>query len=153
MNRTAQKTLKQIGQSDQSNEEKETSFLEFGCTYFDMMIGIISKVNGQNYTVEKTFPIGIIPSGECFDLFETICSETTGKCCAVSFTQAKNTQWATHPAYQKFLIEAYIGAPYFKNDQMIGTINFSSTVTRNMPFNDDDIKIINLLSEEIGRLA
>jgi len=90
--------------------EKLQILLEKGCQRYGLEMGILSRVEGERYTVQAVAPAdkGIAP-GAVFDLGGTYCSQTLRSEVPVRFERAGETEWRTHPAYKAFRLEAYLG--------------------------------------------
>ena len=116
------------------------------------MLGLISEIKANAYNVISAYPDGLVSIGESFDVGETICDVTYQNLSVTSFSKASGTEWMTHPAYDKFLIEAYIGTNYFIDGELIGTINFSSPTALGREFTVEDKKIISEFSKTLTEI-
>ena len=122
--------------------------LKLGCQRFDLDIGILSRIEDQNYTVVKT----VVPSGvplndnDRFELGVTYCSITLEAEKPVGFEHVGQTDLATHPAYVNFQLESYVGSPVIVDNAVYGTLNFSSPVPRQRKFRDVDLDALQLMS-------
>jgi diguanylate cyclase (GGDEF)-like protein len=59
---------------------------------------------------------------------------------------ADNPQFCGHPAYRKFQLGAYIGIPLYLNDELYGTLNFSSVQPKKQAFHSDDGELLKLMA-------
>ncbi len=134
--------LSQLLASPCNQEEKLVRLLQIGCEHFGLMLGLISKIEDGAYHVVSAYPDGLVNIGEEFDLAETICDVTRQSPTVTSFSKASGTEWSTHPAYDKFSIESYIGTSYFIDGERVGTINFSSPTALGRLFNKQDEKVV-----------
>ena len=132
-----------------STDEKLIRILQLGCEQFGLMLGLISKVEDDAYIVIAAYPDGLLNVGDRFDLNETICDVTMRDQKLVSFSKASGTDWVTHPAYEKFSIEAYIGLSYELENGNVGTLNFSSPTALSSDFSDEDKQIMKRLSDAV----
>ncbi len=131
--------------------QKCAAFLEMGCQRFGLPIGILSRIRGEDYQIVKVHGAnGSLKTGDILPLGETFCSQTIASDQPVSFVHAGETAWKTHPAYQKFSLEAYLGVPILVESEKFGTLNFSSPEPRSAGFDDSDIKVVQLMAEWIG---
>ena len=135
-----------------SREDRIQAILEHGCAYFGLPIGIVSQIEGQLYTVRQVkAPDPELAPGITFDLSGTYCSQVLIADGPVSYHRAGASELRTHPCYQTFQLEAYIGAPLIVNAQRYGTINFSSPDARDRPFTASDLQMIRMFSQWIGQ--
>lgn len=131
-----------------SYEEKISRVLELATRYFDMEMGILSKIEGNIYTVKFAYAPGHhIEPETIFDLDETYCMLALEEGKAVSFNNFGSSVKASHPCYQKFALEAYIGVPVYVDGNLYGTLNFSSKKPRLKNFSVRDHDVINSAAE------
>ncbi|MEH6624983.1 MAG: diguanylate cyclase [Motiliproteus sp.] len=126
--------------------------LELGCQRFDLDIGILSRITVTDYVVDHCVsPAGFdLTPGTCFDLNDTYCALTLAQKGPLGFEHAGRSEAAKHPAYKKFSLKSYIGVPIFLNNQIYGTLNFSSLSPRKRKFKDADIDALQLMATWIG---
>ncbi|WP_146417831.1 PAS domain-containing protein [Haloarcula hispanica] len=146
-----------MAKSDVSAETRLQELLELGCRMLDLEIGIVSRVQGDDYTVKAVHaPESEIESGDQFDLESTYCEAVIGTDSVCSFADAVADGRETHPAYREFELESYIGVPLVVDGTRYGTVNFSSPTTRVAPFGALERTFVKLLSElvsaEISRM-
>ena len=133
-------------------EHQVIQLLEMGLERFGLDIGILSKVDQDVYTIQSCIaPASFsIKSGDQFDLSATYCSITCAAKGPVAFEHvAKDTKLAIHPAYKAFSLESYIGIPIRLNDELYGTLNFSSPNPSHRKFLDIDIDALQLMASWI----
>ncbi|NVK17311.1 MAG: GAF domain-containing protein [Methylocystaceae bacterium] len=147
-----QSQLHNITQANCANDEKIIRILQLGCEYFGLMFGLVSKIEEESYFIIHAYPDGIFSVGARFDLQETICDITNKDHDIVAFSKASGTDWVTHPAYEKFSIESYIGMPYLLSDGTRGTLNFSSPTALPNDFTDQNKKILRELCHCITKI-
>jgi PAS domain S-box-containing protein len=117
----------------------------------DMEIGIISRIDNDDYEVIHYFPHDSeLESGQIFELGNTYCSITLSKDDVYSIPYMKESEHHTHPCYGMFQLESYIGAPLHVDGERFGTINFSSSRPRTEAFEEEDHLLIKLLSDWAG---
>ncbi|MEO2279589.1 GAF domain-containing hybrid sensor histidine kinase/response regulator [Pseudoalteromonas pernae] len=132
-------------------ESKLAQLLQFGLDEFALDIGIVSRVVGDVYTVEHVItPDDSVSRGTQFALGETYCSHTLVADSALAFEHAGQSYVATHPCYQNFKLESYIGAPIVVSGAVYGTVNFSSAGARAQAFTTDELDYVTLLAQWIG---
>ncbi|MEZ8775252.1 diguanylate cyclase, partial [Vibrio sp. 10N.247.310.17] len=126
--------------------------LIMGLERFNLDIGILSKVEGNTYLVEHSVtPEGVeLNSGDIFDYSSTYCEITCKSVGPICIEHCgKHDKYATHPAYQSFGLESYIGIPIFVNDELYGTLNFSSPAPYHREFKEFDIDVMRLMASWI----
>lgn len=134
-----------------SFDDKVRELLVLGLETFRLDIGILSRIKGDNYTVMYIQgPEGIPKPGTQFDFSETYCVHTYLSNGPKGFHHVSESEIATHPCYQAFKLESYVGAPIFVNHERYGTLNFSSTSPRENPFSERDFVLIQLFAQWIG---
>jgi PAS domain S-box-containing protein len=134
-----------------SNDERVRSLLEVCCESLGLDVGIVSEVEGDTYTVQSAYaPDAPIEPGDSFDLSMTYCDEVVRQDSVCAFVDAVDEGKASHPAYQQFELEAYIGAPLTVDGNRFGTINFSSPTARATPFDDSERTLVELMAELVG---
>lgn len=133
-----------------SFQEKAQSLLDFGLNVFNLDIGIISCIQNNVYTVDfVACHNNELAVGAQFPLDDTYCVHTLTAKKALAFHHAGKSTIATHPCYQSFKLESYIGAPISINGRTIGTVNFSST-DPSKPFTTEYIDYIELFAQWMG---
>jgi len=145
--------LHSITSSGDSPEQQIASVLELGTRYLSLPLGLISRIEDQDYEILFVAPglEGVEP-GMHFSLGETYCWHTLGANDVVGFHQAGKSEIAGHPCYQKFSLEAYLGAPVQVSQQRFGTISFSSPEPLKRPFSDYEREFIRLCAHWVGQI-
>lgn len=134
-----------------SFEGKAQALLALGCEQFGMPIGILSRVEGENYEIVEVVPSdGPIPKGSVFPLGHTYCVKTLQSAAPVSFEHAAQSEWRTHPAYDQCKLEAYLGIRVEVEGAVYGTLNFVSAEPRTESFTNSDKEIIKLMAQWQG---
>ena len=140
-----------MAKSDVSAETRLQELLELGCRTLGLDIGIVSRVQDDDYTVTAVHaPDAEIESGDQFELESTYCEEVVGTDSVCSFADAVADRRATHPAYREFELESYIGVPLDVDGVRYGTVNFSSPTTRVASFGKLERTFVELLSELVS---
>ncbi len=112
--------------------------LKIGLDILKLETGIISEVNGSDYTIRQvTSKMGDIFSvGDNFDLCETYCAAVVKEGKTITYIQVGIIlKMIIHPVYKAVQLESYIGAPiHDHNARVTGTVNFSSHAVRSDNF-------------------
>ncbi len=133
-----------------SFDKRVARLLALGCDMFGLPLGIVSRINGDNYRVKHVrSPDGGLEPGMSFSLGDTYCADTLKADAPMAFHHAAESELRTHPCYQQFGLEAYIGCPIMVDGERYGTLNFSSPEPR-LPFGDSEVSMIRLFAQWIG---
>lgn len=125
--------------------------LRLACDYFELPMGIISHIDADDYRIlVQASPPDTLRDGMEFLLKGTYCSITLLANEVVAITHMGESEFAGHPCYQAFGLEAYIGLPLIVAGQRIGTLNFSSSQPHSTPFDEVDFEFIRLLASWVG---
>lgn len=120
--------------------------------YLDLPLGIISRIEGDSYFIhsfhssDSNFALDI---GQEFSLGNTYCSLLFEDRDAIAIPYMGQSKYSTHPCYDSFKLEAYIGCPVWVGGEIFGTVNFSAPQNRN-EFSEEDLEFIRLLSRWVG---
>ncbi|WP_435186268.1 PAS domain-containing protein [Halobellus sp. EA9] len=140
-----------VAESGVATDTRLRNLLEVGCRTLDLEIGIISRIQDSDYTVEAVHaPEADIEAGDQFDLESTYCAEVVGTDSVCSFVDAVSDGKETHPAYREFELESYIGVPLVVDDTRYGTVNFSSPTTRVAPFGALERTFVELVAQLVS---
>ncbi|MDW6093383.1 diguanylate cyclase [Vibrio rhizosphaerae] len=131
-------------------QERIQAILELGTAHFGLPIGIFSKISGNEYRVQQAVhPDQALAPGMIFDLGITYCSLVYQADDVQGFSHVSESEIVTHPCFENFGLEAYLGAPVFVDGERYGTLNFSS-ICPTSHFIRQDIEILRLLAEWVG---
>ncbi|MEJ2143439.1 MAG: ATP-binding protein, partial [Gammaproteobacteria bacterium] len=132
-------------------DDKIRELLVLGRETFKLDIAIISHIQDDAYIVKYIYgPEGIPEAGTWFEFSETYCVHTYLSNGPTGFHHVSESEIATHPCYQSFKLESYLGSPIFVNHERYGTLNFSSPTPRDKPFSERDYVLIQLFAQWIG---
>lgn len=133
-------------------EFQVTRLLKLACERFNLEIGILSKINGNNYEVvfSVTPEDMVLPNGTEFDLERTFCSLAIAANGPVAYEHVKKSEINKHPAYLDQQLEAYIGTPIYVDGKIYGTFNFSSPTPLSRKFKPVDIDALQLMGAWLG---
>ncbi|MEP3390725.1 MAG: PAS domain S-box protein [Reichenbachiella sp.] len=122
--------------------------IEVVCQYLDLPIGIISKIEGDNYTVKHFYapPEAGLKKGQVFKFKETYCNITYQNDGVTYISDMSRSKYKTHPCYEQFKLESYIGNHIQVNNEKYGTVNFSAPDKRRQNFDSLDEDFILLFA-------
>lgn len=134
-----------------SPKSKVHEILKLGCERFETMSAIVSCVREQTYTVTYCYSQEApVEPGTTFELGDTYCSKTLLSDGPVAYHCASQSELATHPCYNMFLLETYIGVPLIVGGRTFGTLNFTAPEARR-PFSKMDIEVIKLFAAWVSQ--
>lgn len=125
--------------------------LHVASDYLQLPIAILSNIEKNNYQVIVQYTVdNSLQDGANFDLGETYCSITMQSKQVIAIDHMHASEYASHPCYNNFKLESYIGVQVLVEGSPYGTVNFSSTEARQRPFSQLEIEFISLLARWIG---
>ncbi|WP_338518926.1 GAF domain-containing protein [Alteromonas gracilis] len=131
--------------------EKLQSLLKIGCNILGLEAGIVSSIQGKRYQVLAAYTAdSSIEKGAVFDLCDTYCADVVATDAVVSYHNIDSSPGATHPCFEKFTLKSYLACPVRVNGEFFGTVNFSSTTSREAPFTSIELDYLLLLASWIG---
>lgn len=135
-----------------SAETQLAQALALGCRHLQLPMGIISQIDGDDYTVRyHSAPDGSgLADGQVYPLSDTYCAITMACGDVVAIPHMKQSEHAGHPCYGAFGLETYIGMPVTVRGARFGTVNFSSAEPFCRDFDDGDLEFMRLLSRIVG---
>ena len=127
------------------------NLLKKGTSILGLQVGIVSKVYGTNYEIIAIDDIANeFKSGDVLQLEDTYCKDIFSQGKTIALTEVDGVQGlAKHPLYAAYTLEAYIGAPIKMNEDIWGTINFSSMVLRPTKFTESEIALVEAYADLI----
>ncbi|MEG4037230.1 EAL domain-containing protein [Microcoleus sp. S36b_A4] len=138
----------------QNFEERVDDYLTAGCLMFGLSIGIMAEVESETFIVQaaKT-DLGYFVRGLELNLSDTYCAAVIKLNKTVAYSHiGADVEMREHPAYQSCKSESYIGTPIFVNNKTYGTLSFSSPEIKKRKFKYEEIEIIELMAQSIGKI-
>lgn len=125
--------------------------LSLGAKHLGLEFGILSQIEGSVYRiVSQVSPPNTLSDGQEFDFQNTYCEITISQCRVVAIAAMGHSQYKKHPCYRTFGLEAYIGAPVYREGQVFGTVNFSSPNPYPREFEAGEHEFVALLARWLG---
>jgi len=125
--------------------------LQLGADFYGTPLGLISRIEGGDYQVLAQFsPPGTLQEGQHFSLGETYCSLTLAGRDVLAIDHMGRSEYAHHPCYPAFSLEAYIGIAVVVSDCVFGTLAFCSAEPRKAPFDDAELEFLRLFARWVG---
>jgi diguanylate cyclase (GGDEF)-like protein/PAS domain S-box-containing protein len=144
--------LQEISSSqERSSTEKIELLLELGIKTLKLPLAIVSHIDGNAYTVDHVVGPEWRPRlGSHFDLDHTFCVHALNAAGPVGFHHAGKSEISGHPCYRAFGLESYIGTKIIVAGTLFGTLNFSNSEPRLLPFRDHEFTLIRLFADWLG---
>ncbi|MHA7874387.1 ATP-binding protein [Roseivivax sp.] len=136
---------------DKAFEDKANELLAIGLDCLGLSLGIVSRVEAGRYMVVHSEGPGAPDPGTIFDLAQTYCCHTLAAEDVESFHHAGRSRIATHPCYQSFGLESYIGTPLVVRGKVLGTLNFSAAEARRQPFSEKEHELVRFFGRWISK--
>jgi len=128
--------------------------LKAGLDTLDLETGIISQIDGSNYTIRQvTSKMGdIFSPGDSFELCDTYCAAVAKEDKTITYIQVGAIpEMILHPVYKAVQLESYIGAPIHDNNgHVAGTVNFSSHKIRDKDFDNTEMSLVTQMADKLG---
>ncbi len=132
-------------------DDKVAQLLALGTEALGLELGIVSQIEGTIY--ECLFVHGPdwapVP-GATFGVDGTYCLHTLNNNEVTAFHHAGRQEISSHPCYQNFGLESYIGAPLRRGNEFFGTLNFSDRAPRQAPFSKKEFEFVAFLARWLG---
>ncbi|WP_394201636.1 GAF domain-containing sensor histidine kinase [Marinagarivorans algicola] len=127
-------------------------YITSGIEVFGLETGIVSEITGNSYRVcDVISPITLLAKGQTFELEDTYCREVIRHRQVLGFPNVGVLDYMScHPVYQNLQLEAYLSAPIFVDEELFGTLNFTSTAIRSQGFSIHERNLIVLMADAIG---
>ncbi|UOA33841.1 Sensor histidine kinase ResE (plasmid) [Sulfitobacter sp. DSM 110093] len=136
---------------DLTFEDKVAQLLALGTDALGLELGIVSRIEHPIY--ECLFvhgPEWAPASGTTFNVNGTYCLYTLNNDEVTAFHHAGKQEISSHPCYQNFGLESYIGAPLRCENEFFGTLNFSDRAPRQAPFRQKEFEFVAFLARWLG---
>ncbi|MCB0167239.1 MAG: ammonium transporter [Anaerolineae bacterium] len=137
-----------------SFEEQIEAVLSLGCRLLNLDVGIVSRIDETNNQCQVQHIVRSVAVGlekeQILPFDKTPCHITLAHKDAMSISHMGQSEWRTHPSYEKTKIESYIGTPIRINKQRYGTLNFFSMTPKTPPFEPVDLDFIHLMGNWIN---
>ncbi|WP_455374752.1 GAF domain-containing protein [Kaarinaea lacus] len=127
-----------------SADEKIKQILRQGLEKFGLDVGIVSRIEGNNYTVNFCESTGQgIAVGTEFELLDTYCSDVirTGKTRYYKDV-AEISEMLKHPCYLNTQLRSYVGTPVLIDGEIWGTLNYSSIYPHKLEYTAEEIQFL-----------
>ncbi len=149
----ALRVLSEIAALPQGDINRQLSqALTLGAKHLGLSIGILAQIEGDRYTIlhHTAPPDAGLADGQVFALGNTYCSITLQAQDVVAISHVGHSDYAGHPCYVAFRLEAYLAMPVRIGGRPFGTVSFSSPTAHPRAFDEGDREFMRLLAGWIG---
>ncbi|MEG4385343.1 EAL domain-containing protein [Microcoleus sp. N9_A2] len=138
----------------QNFQELVEDYLTAGCLIFGLSIGIMAEVQDEVFIVRAAkSDIGYFVRGLELNLSDTYCAAVIKSNKTIFYSHVgAEIEMREHPAYKQCHSESYIGTPIFVNNKTYGILSFSSREIKKKQFEYQEIEIIELMAQSIGKI-
>jgi PAS domain S-box-containing protein len=131
--------------------DKIQALLSLGQRRFGLTMGFIARVHANQWEAIEISPENSgISKGAIFDERLTYCHQVVTNRAPLCIEHAGASEWKVHPGYEIAHWETYLGVPIFVDNQVYGTLGFSSLTPRTTPIKRSDMEFLNLMALWIG---
>lgn len=122
--------------------------------FLDMDSGIVSNIWMDEYRIASYYPkTNGLEINQKFKLGNTYCDITMAQQGRVlGIANMSESEHSSHPCFEAFKLESYVGAAYRVDGKIFGTISFTSAKPRKEPFSEYEINFISLVARWVGSL-
>lgn len=116
--------------SSGSVSERIERALAIATQYLKLETAIVSNITGGVYTIlwhHERHPTSL-ENGTTFPLEQTYCSLLAAQGSVLAINHMARSRFSEHPCYRQFRLESYLAAPVWIDDELFGTLNFSSPI-------------------------
>ncbi|EON92989.1 hypothetical protein MARLIPOL_06019 [Marinobacter lipolyticus SM19] len=152
---TALSVLNQLAVENSGDlDQKIDKALELGKQHLSLDIGIVSEITSHIYSIHwfhAPAESGLVP-GMAIPVEKTYCALLLEQGENLAISHMGQSKFRYHPCYSEFGLESYIAAPIEVNNQLFGTLNFSSASPREASFTEADQMFVVLMARWIASL-
>jgi len=146
-NETYRRRLYEItADTELATDETIQRVLEFGCEYFDMESGFLTHIEDDTQRIVRaSSPHEAIQQGSECPLSEAYCRKTIEMDEPLTVAHAAASGWEDDPAYERFGLEAYVGAKLTIEGERYGTVCFADRSPRESGFSELERSFVDLV--------
>ncbi len=141
------KELHRIATCNHNNiEELFADYLQAGCKIFGTDTGVIGEVKGELFIIKSVqSKQDYFARRKEFNLGDILCQKVVAEQRTIVRSELEESEAKGMP------IKLYIATPIFVNNQIYGTLSFSSPQARTKEFESHEQEIIELMAQGIGK--
>lgn len=139
--------------NDNTANQRVQSILALGREIFNLPIAIVSEITGSDYVIRFVdSESSAIAVGSRFELGLTYCYHALNADGPIAFEHVGQSSIRSHPCYQHFGLESYIGVPLLVDGKCFGTLSFSGEQVHQSRFSEHDLELVRLFSQWISNI-
>lgn len=121
-----------------------SELLEMGKVILGLDLGIVARIRGEEYTVMYCSRNNYdVRQGDIYELCDTYCRDVIRRKKTTYYNDvAQIVELLQHPCYVNTQLRAYIGTPIFIQDDIWGTLNYSSLSPRKPDYSKKEIDFL-----------
>lgn len=132
-------------------DERIHRVLRFGNIFFETSMAIVSRIEDDKYEISYVAGPGEIPPpGTVLNCADTYCMNMLVNDQPVAIDNVQRSEFSTHPCYEAFKLDTYIGVRLMVRGEPYGTLNFTAVHARTEPFDEVEIAFIGLLGQWVS---
>ncbi len=133
----------------ESKPSQLSDILKVACGLLNVEVGVISKIDGENYEIIDIFSVknNLALKGITLKTEQTFCDIAINEDGVVDISDVKGSIYKNHLCYKDFTIGSYIGVPVWINGKTYGTLSFSSSSKRVDSFDQYDRDFVQYLGQ------
>ena len=129
------------------------AILRIATGIFMLEIGVLSSIQGEVATVRNFYhPQGALRRGQQLALSATYCDLTRERDGVVAIHHMGDSEFAHHPCYRRFGLEAYIGIKITINGQVFGTLSFLGATPLAQAFTEEDVRMMRIMGAWVSNI-
>jgi signal transduction histidine kinase len=138
--------------SSGSVSERIERALAIAAQYLSVDTAIVSNITGGVYTILWHYERHqtTLENGTTFPLDQTYCALLAAQGSLLAIDHMARSRYKEHPCYRQFRLESYLAAPVWIDDELFGTLNFSSAIPRRPGFTEIEKTFVNLLARWVA---
>ncbi|GEM_PF-510036 len=137
--------------SGQSYAERIRNVLRFGNTFFDTSLGVVSQINGDDYEIRYVAGSNMPPpEGTVLNISASYCQHVLESDKPIGIEDMHKTELVSHPCYEAFRLNTYIGVRLNVNGAPYGTLNFTAVNARPEQFDSVDLAFMRMLGQWVS---
>ncbi|MFZ6691671.1 PAS domain S-box protein [Undibacterium sp. SXout20W] len=125
--------------------------LALGCQYLQVSTGVISQIQENESVIQVCYSTsGNVREGQRYLKESTFSDFVNTEHDVIYAANLSQSSFSSHPSYQLFKQESYIGIPLFVEGKRFGTLGFSDPQVRTNEFSDVEIEFVNVLGDWVN---
>jgi PAS domain S-box-containing protein len=139
--------------AENSLTEKRRAVVELGTEYLGVNLGFVSAIDAdsERFEVLVSTDDDLLEEGAVYDLSRTYCRRCVDSDSSLAVTDAVAEGWSGDPAYEEHGLGCYLGTPIHVDGELVGTVCFADTETRDGAFTSVERAFVELAARLLGR--